>query len=448
MQDIPRFISSSRAVTALGLCWLVAMAGCSSQSSRLDELRSTLDFSSSEPVSPKAKDQTATIVPTPKPIVAVQLAAEVEPPKPVLRKTVIADAEAAVQSAKVMPVADAPKPMTSVDVEQSSWCTSLRETAMASGNILRSPIASGSYDNTGRAEVSLGLSYSNFHKADLLRDRAEAECRKYMAQTGLQRLVFAGPQNLTMAGFKAKADAIDNESFELARLRKQVTIHMEKGDINREKATALFMLIDQLHADGQSARSQAARRMGAFKGSAKPAQMLGTDLLRAEHELDQIDSQIRSTENYDVSAEALYSKYLDGVPMGANPNTQGFGGKVSFSMKLGVVDPRRFEHERLASEAKQRAIRDEPGGPIWQAEQLRLSHQRAIAGLLESRREIEKAIAEAKHLLATMADVSQPEFTGAKLNARYQLLKLRADQAAVTGSLDDIKRNLKQLSSG
>ncbi|MEP6826566.1 MAG: hypothetical protein ABJA10_00680, partial [Aestuariivirga sp.] len=117
-------------------------------------------------------------------------------------------------------------------------------------------------------------------------------------------------------------------------------------------------------------------------------------------------------------------------------------------MKLGLIDPRRFEHERLASEAKQRAVRDEAGGPIWQVAQLRDSHERAIAGLEQSRREIAKAVAEAKHLLATLADVSQPEFEGAKLNGQFQLLKLRADDAAVAGSLADIRSNIKQLSNG
>lgn len=419
------------------------------ESARLDDVRAMFETASPPaPQSPAQSQPVATPVaalatkPLAKPIVAAEVAAAT----PKLRKTVIVDSETALATAKVVPAADQSPSVGGA--EQSSWCTSLRETALANGNILRSPTLAGSYDNLGKAEMSVGLSYSNYRRAELLRQRADVECRKYIAQTALQRLVFAAPQNLTMAGFKAKADAIDGEKFELARLRQNVMSHMEKGDINREKATALFLLIDQLHADGQSARSQAARRMVGVAGIAKPAKELGTDLLRAEHDIDQIDSQIRTSENYDVGVEGLYSQYTNGVPTGASTSTQGFGGKVSFSMKLGVIDPRRFEHERLATEAKQRAIRDEAGGPIWQAEQLRSSHERAISGLEQSRLEIDKAVAEAKHLLATLADVSQPEFEGAKLNARYQVLKLRADQAAIDGSLMDIRRNLKQLSNG
>ena len=117
-------------------------------------------------------------------------------------------------------------------------------------------------------------------------------------------------------------------------------------------------------------------------------------------------------------------------------------------MKLGVINPRRFEHERLASEAKDRAIRNEDGGPIWQAEELRRNQQRAIAALEESSRRIDKAMAEARKLLSALSDVGQPEFEGARFNARYQLLKMRADKAAITGSLVEIRSNLKHLDNG
>ena len=454
MRDTRHSISFNRASTALGLCWLLAIGGCSSESSRLDEVSAMFDTASKDPVQSTNTAQLASATSLKSSVVpaaVAQAAASQQAAKVELRKSLIADRDAAFGPIKVSPAAETQK--TEIDKpviagENSSWCTSLRETAAANGYILRSPVLTSSYDDQGKAEMALGLSYSNFHRADLLKARAEAECRKYMAQTGLQRLVFTAPQNLTMAGFKAKADAIDREKSELERLRQNVLSHMNGGDINREKATALLMLINQLQAEGQSARSQAARRIGNIVGTDKPARALGNELLRAEQDLDTIDSQIRTSENFDVGAQAIYGQYVDGVPTGTNPNTLGLGGRVTLSMKLGVIDPRRFEHERLAAQAKQSAIRDEGFGPIWQANQLRGSHQRALFGLEESRRDIAKALAEAKHLLATLADVSQPEFTGAKLSARFQVMKLQADQAAVDGSITDIQRNLKQLSSG
>ena len=438
MPDTHLPISFNRPIIATALLGLFALGGCSMDSARLDNVRAVFETTPAV-VAAAPNNVPPTSMPT-------QVAQADMLGKPPLKASVISDSELKSKPAIVLPASDTA--MVAAQPAESSWCTSLRESAIANGYILQSPILSSSYDAQGKAEASLLLSYSNFHRAGLLKQRAEAECHKYMAQTALQHLVFTSPQNLTKAGFRAKADAIDAAKFELARLRQNVRSHMDKGDINREKATALLMLIDQLHAEGQSARSQADRRIPSTGQGNKPAHQLGNDLLRAEYDLDQVDSEIRTSENFDVGAQALYSQYTDGTPLGANPNAVGFGGKVTFSMKLGVIDPRRFEHERLATAAKLRAIRDEPGGPISQARELSVSQQHAIAGLEESRSLLIKAAAEAKHLLATLADVQQSEFDGAKLNARFQILKLKSDQAAVEGSLLEIRSNLRSLANG
>ena len=427
MPDTHLSICFSRPQIALAVLGLIVLSGCSVESSRLDDVRTV--FETAQPL--------AAVVPTAQPV----------PDKiPKLRASVISVPEPKPKPALVTPVSDAV--ISPRGLVESSWCTSLRESALANGYVLQSPILSSSYDTQGKAEASLSLSYSNYHRAELLKQRAEAECHKYMAETALQHLVFSTPQNVTEAGFRAKADAIDAETFELAQLKHSIQSHMNKGDINREKATALLMLIDQLRADGQSARSQADRRKKSAVSIDRPAHQLGNALLRAEYDLDQLDSQIRSSENFDVGAQAIYSQFVDGTPPGSNPNSAGFGGKVTFSMKLGVIDPRRFEHEQLATAAKLRAIRDESPGPISQARELSSSQAQAVAGLEESRHQLIKAAAEAKHLLATLSDVEQSEFDGAKLNARYQILKLKSDQAAVEGSLADIRRNLHTLSNG
>ena len=347
----------------------------------------------------------------------------------------------------VEPASDVSVP-TGEQKEESAWCTNLHERALADSSVLRGPRVAGSYDDQGKAEVSLGLHYSDFRKAALVEQRAEAECRKFMAQRGLQKLVASSPQNLTSAGFRAKADAIDAERLELERLRQNVASSMSAGHINHEKATALLVLIEQLRADGLTARSQADRRIDDHGISNKSAQQLGGELLAAERDLDAIDSATRTADNVDLDVQAGYDQFVYGVPVGTSNSTQGFGGKVSFSMKLGVINPRRFEHERLATEAKQRAIQTEDGGPIWQAQEMRLNQQRAISALRESQTRIENAMTEARKLLVALSDVSQPEFEAAKLNARYQLLKMRADKAAVAGSLAEIQTNLKHLNNG
>ena len=79
---------------------------------------------------------------------------------------------------------------------------------------------------------------------------------------------------------------------------------------------------------------------------------------------------------------------------------------------------------------------------------MRHAHERSIFGLEESRRSIDKAMKEARHLLAVLDSVPQPEFEGARLNARFEIMKLKADQAGVVGSLAEIRKNLKRLQNG
>ncbi len=259
-------------------------------------------------------------------------------------------------------------------------------------------------------------------------------------------MVFVSPQNLTAAGYKAKSNAIFGQRKEISQLRKSIEKSLAGGAIDREKATSIYLLIDRLLAEASAAKSQADRRVSERLLGGQKASVLSQELLRAEADLDGIDSRMRSVDALDVSVQAGWGD--DVTSSGVNVNDQSFSGKVSFSVKLGAFNPQRFEHERLASEAKQRAIKNEEGGSVWQIGVLRRAHERAIAGLEESQAKLEKAMQEATHLLAVLASVQQPEFEGARFNARYEIMKLKADRAGIAGSLAEIRVNLSRLQNG
>jgi hypothetical protein len=433
-------ISSSRSTRMLILYCVLGMAGCTTGSSLMDSsgllaerlrgnISDGMDNIQTAATSGAEKIKTA----------AGNLKEQIVALKPSMQTDDNADL-------KIKPAAD----VGSKDApeKESEWCVSLREKAFADSSILRSPILSGSIDRLGKGDANIALSYSNFRKASLGEAKAEAECRKFMAETSLQKLVFTSPQNLTAAGFRSKADAVDSARVELAKIRQNVKSAMQAGAINHEKATALFMLMDQLHADGLAARSQADRRYDERTYSKKAAAQLETELMKAQRDLYNIESETRTADNTELGIQAGYSHYIGEAPLFAAQQTQGITGKVSFSIKLGVLDPRRFDHERLAIEAAQRAIVGEESSPIWQVGLLRRSHERAISGIEHSITEIDHASAEAKRLIAILADVTQPEFQGARLNAKFQLVKLRADRAGLVGSVIEIKNNLRRLKDG
>jgi hypothetical protein len=433
-------ISSSRSTRMLILYCVLGMAGCTTGSSLMDSNGSLAQKLRGDISDGMDNIQTAATAGADKiQSVASNIKESFVPLKPTVQMADTADL-------KIKPAAD----VSSKDEpeKESEWCVSLREKALADSSILRSPVLSGSVDRLGKADANIGLSYSSFRKASLGEAKAEAECRKFMAETSLQKLVFTSPQNLTAAGFRSKANAVESARMEMVRLRQNIKSAMQSGAINHEKATGLFMLIDQLYADGQASRSQADRRYDERTYSKKAAAQLESELMKAQGDLYNIESQTRTADNVDVGIQAGYTHYLGDAPIYAAQESQGVTGKVSFSMRLGVIDPRRFEHERLAAQAAQRAITTEESSPIWQLGLLRRSHERAIAGLEHSIVEIDHASSEAKRLVAILADVSQPEFQGARLNAKFQLLKLRADRAGLVGSVIEIKNNLRRLKDG
>jgi hypothetical protein len=332
------------------------------------------------------------------------------------------------------------------DRPQSAWCEHLKENAAVETTILRAPSINGSVNDSGRASLGISMSASSFKKARLLEEEALVKCRRYLAETGLKKLVFVSPQNLTAAGYRAKSNAILSQTKEMKKLRREINAALSRGAIDREKATAITVLLERLVAEGNAAKSQADRRFNEHMLSDKSAAVMSAELLKAEADLDHITSDIRSADALDVSVQAGWGD--DVTSNGVNLVSQAFSGKVSFSMKLGAFMPQRYEHERLATKAKQEAIGKEEGGTIWQIGVLRRAHERAISGLEGSQQKLELAIKEANHLLAVLASTQQPEFDGARFNTRYEIIKLKADRAGVAGSIAEIKANLNRLQNG
>jgi hypothetical protein len=407
---------SSRKAALLAMIGLLSMAGCSGGSQLLS---SDGEFLSGLRLNSLMPEKTVSVSPAP----------TLPPP---LRP-------------RIEPAADI-KPVSSDEPSQSLWCQHFKEDSAAEATILRSPTLAGSYTDSGKAALDLRLSASSFVRADLVEESALIRCKKYLAESALQKLVFVSPQNLTAAGYRAKSDAILGQKKDVVLLRKHIERAMSNGSIDREKATAITVLTERFLAEGDAAKSQADRRYNEHLMSDKSVNILTRELLQADSDMDNITSRMRTADNMDISVQAGWGD--SNLDNGADIGQQAFNGKVSFSLRLGAVDPRRFEHERKSTALKQDALKNAEGGVIWQVGVLRRAHERAISGLVDSQAKIELAMKEARHLLAVLDSVSHPEFEGARLNTRYEIMKLKADRAGIIGSIAEIKSNLRRLQNG
>ncbi len=345
--------------------------------------------------------------------------------------------EKAVAKPKIIAVSAAP--------EQSAWCEFLREDAAAQSTILRSPSLRGSYSDDGAAGLSLSLSAVDFYKAELTEESAEIRCRRYLAENGLQKLIFLTPQGLTSSGFRAKHKAITAQANEIFRLKSKAKRAMDDGLVTRELATAVSVLADEIQAESNAAKSQADRRIHDGLMPEDTALQFGSALLQSEAELEDINSRMRTLDAMDVSASAGWNDNV--TDNGFDVTNQAFSAKINLSVRLGALAPQRFEHEQAAKSAKLRALSEE-GGAIWKVAALRRAHQRAIEGLQAQERDLGQAIAKAEKLSKMLASVPNAEFEGPLIHAKMQMIKLRADRAGVIGSIAEIRDNLKKLNAG
>jgi hypothetical protein len=330
--------------------------------------------------------------------------------------------------------------------ESSAWCRYIKEDSAAQANILRSPSLGGSINDEGNASVTLGLSMASFAKAQLVEDAAEAKCRRYLAESGLQKLVFVSPHELTGAGFRAKFEAISTRMAELQGLRADIAAHLASGAIDAETAAGLGVAINQFIASGSEAKSQADRRVGLGSDGALGADRLSRDLLAAESRLYEIDNSMRSVDAMDVRLEGGW--HDSGAPDGFDPFDSGFTGKVSFSVKLGALAPSRFAHEDNARRALTQAITRQEGGIVWQTRMLYEVHAKALTGLYTARDELDAALAKSRRLVELIGSVENADYMATLLRAKIEILRLEADLAGTNGSINEIRANMERLRLG
>jgi hypothetical protein len=364
---------------------------------------------------------------------------------------VIAEVPAEKELVLVVPDGQKPKVPKQIIVpasakeQASAWCKHIEQDTYAQTIIMRSPSLNGGIDDNAKASLSLGLSLRDQLKANLLEESIDIKCRRYLAEAGLQKLIFVSPQGLTAAGHRAKAKAIMARKKDIAALRRKASAALQDGSIDRGNATAITVLADQILAEAAASLSHADRRLDAVVAKTGEASYLSRELLASESDLEDINSRMRTLDAFDLSASVGWSDDINNN--GIQGDQDSFSGKVSFSVKLGAFAPQRYDYEEQAKQAKLKAIASEEGGVLWQISTLRRAHERAIAGLVSQRVKLDEALAEAKRLNDELAGVDAPEFIGAQTQARLQIIKLKADREAVAGSIAEIEANMKKLKS-
>lgn len=324
----------------------------------------------------------------------------------------------------------------------SAWCTYLTETAAADATVLRAPTVSASINKDGNKGVAVNYDLSNIAKAELLDAAAQAKCRRYAANAALNRMAIASPNVLSRAGYRAKADVISRHARKLRAIKTLVRRELETGTFDRTQTSRLLLAADQIIADGAQANSESEKRQGFVAYDLDNLKELSKQLHRAETELADINSHIRSADAVAIKLSGGWRE--SGKEAGAIIPKSDFYGGVNFSVKLGAFNPARFEHERAATLARLRAHQSEPGSIFWKLKALEQAQISGRAGIVNALNTMissrNTALRQKRHLPA-----SDPAFLYARYEAEIAIIKLDADIAGSRATLRQIDRNLRQL---
>ncbi len=329
------------------------------------------------------------------------------------------------------------KPVTS-----SPWCDYLKEDAAAETTILKAPTVSAQINDSGRKSATVAYDLVNVARAHLIEEGARVKCQRYKAKSALNRVVVVAPNKLTRAGFKQKARSIARNHSRMRSIKAQVRRQLSIGNLDRNQSTVLLLAIDQIIVDGAKASSEAAKRQGLVAFDLQNAAQMAQQLVKAEKDLAEINSNIRSADAVSVNLEG---GWRDGLTQnGLIVQKDSLFGGVKVSVKLGAFNPSRKRHEEAALAAKLRAYRLEPGSIFWKISQLISAHKRARLGLVASRSQLVNARRNVGRLRSRLP-ASDPAYLAKRFRMEIEGIKLDAEINAVSASIGQLDRNLRKL---
>jgi hypothetical protein len=329
-----------------------------------------------------------------------------------------------------------------VTADQSSWCTYLEEDAAAEAMLLLHPTVSAEVDYQGHKTIRLGYDLANLRTAGLIKEKAEAKCRNYLARSALNSLIIIAPNQLTRATFDAQAKVIEQRRGALLRFQQQIRDEVKNGVLTIDQAGSLLVEADWIIADGAKASSEAARRQIFNNDNIREISAAGQLLLDAEREIADLNSSLRTAEALSVTVEAGWRDSSSWEEFNTEENSWFLAGKVS--AKLGIFNPALQRHEHRALQARLQAQESEPGSVFWRIKELINAFEQSKDGLLASR----KQLAAAKNTAETLKKIlpeNNADYFAQLYKTELEIIKLEAGIAGIDASLTTIEQHLTRL---
>ncbi|MEM7299937.1 MAG: hypothetical protein AAF468_02550 [Pseudomonadota bacterium] len=320
----------------------------------------------------------------------------------------------------------------------SAWCRYIKAQTGVDTTLLRSPTVSAQINNDGDAGVSVGYDVLDLERARLKEKKADAQCRRYLAVSQLSQVMFVSPQSLTRTGFLARANSLRRDMGNLNVIRNAIRNHVRVGNMTQPRANGLLQYLNQVKSAEAQARAESVRRDSIDRVNAGGTLGLDKRLRQAERDIQLLNRKLRSIDALKFEVTAGYNQRE--IQDLNSFDSDDLYGKVKVSYRLGAASPKRHAYEDAAMQARLEALDEPRRGSLWRAGELADAYKRATSALINQRNQLVVALREARKNARIFSRSFEVELLGPKVRAQIDVIRLKADIAALDATLKDLKR--------
>ncbi|MFZ1813770.1 MAG: hypothetical protein WBO55_03165 [Rhizobiaceae bacterium] len=330
------------------------------------------------------------------------------------------------------------------DARREAWCDYLVNNANAEAEIIASPTLSGSTDDSGNYSLNIGVNLLDFHKAKLVRRSGDAKCKQHSASKIIAASMQLADEAVVLASANARLTFLEGRLGEINSISAQAGGLVANGSITAQQAESIRRAASSARADMEKARAEVDRRRDfpAIEGTELTGQ--NRRLVEAEEELQTIDRDIRTLDSLSLNLEAGY-RAQDADSLLGEPASESTYAKVKFGIRLGALSSRREAYEDAALVARNAALHQELGGPVWRTAYTQASTQKALHGMRSARSQLAASRKSALRTAGDLAASDNADLMATALAARMEAIALGAELAGVDAAIAQMEDNVRRL---
>jgi|SRR6218665_1191203 len=337
--------------------------------------------------------------------------------------------------------------------EEPGQCAFVRGVARAEAALLTAPqvFASVGVVNAGDAgggaalplgkptpRLSLGLDYDfvGLYRGQSLRGRAEAECARYRALSGLRLALLRGRDVGAEAALAARSRVLDGSLPEARKLLVDLRDEVKAGLATLAELNALQLRLDALNALAIETRRERERLAALPRPDGRPLGEWLAELHTADDAVEARQQALRSASAWSVRVRGGYDELL------RTPQALPLSGALTVSYSLGgLIQPRA---NALARDGRRRSLDEDVEGVGQEAARLLRELRATHAAERKRLKEVGVLMKDLEGQLRELEELETIKVRRYRDYLRLELTRLRAEHAWLKVHVEEMNRFLER----